>query len=99
MKHTIEIHELTIVTQYGVENAIKVFDATENKQLSYCQTHFDNSREMFAAVESGNVKNEDKVYKAFDVDSEEELRERIINIAYDAWIEKKLLEFDIDDDF
>lgn len=99
MKHAIEIHEICNVTKYGVEYITKVIDKKDDKEISSCQTSFDSSKEMFAAVESGNVMNEDKIYKSFEVESEEELREKILNIAYDAWIEKKLLEFDIDDDF
>lgn len=99
MKHTIEIHEICNVTKYGVEYITKVIDTADNKVISSCQTSFDSSKEMFAAVESGNVKNEDKVYKTFEVESEEELRDNILNIAYDAWIEKKLLDFDIDENF
>lgn len=99
MKHSIEIHEICNVTKYGVEYITKVIDKNDDKVISSCQTSFESSKEMFAAVESGNVINEDNIYKSFAVESEEDLREKILNIAYDACIEKKLLEFDIDDDF
>lgn len=97
MKHTIQIHELCNVTKYGVEYITKVIDATTSKELSSCQTSFDNSNEMFAAVESGNVKNEDKIYKQFEAETEKEIKDFIYNLAYDDSIEKKLMDIDFEE--
>lgn len=97
MKRTIQIQEVCNVLNSGVEFITRVVDKDTQTVLSSCQTSFDNSNEMFAAVESGTVKNEVKVYKEFNDVDEDEAIECIKNIAYDEWIEKKLIYIDYED--
>ena len=97
MKHTIEIHDYTKVSDYGVETGIYVFDKTQNKKLSSCIVNFDKSVEMYASVESGHTKDEDVVYKTFEAENEDEVVDYIGELAYDSWIEKKLIYVDWED--
>lgn len=76
---TIQIFDITNITQVGVEYSIQVRDKLTGAILSQCRTGFDSDIDTYAAYEEdikAGRKHKEVLYKEFRAETEEDVIEK-----------------------